>query len=257
MGDPTKNQDKVLTQAALQKQGAIDPDFLARQSKWLITLLTWITKGPPFMGKYALFGENFLDIPPLKAVAGYLNYYKIHLVVLARVLASIKKAEPIGNLIKVLEDNISGYVKETSEVTDRVMREIPASPWRNVNPGPVIILLAPSLKQDQRFVQEWNTYLNVYQALTQAGVEVTGFLAEQGRDTERTTPQKIAELRDEVKKIKESIGLDIVIKRRYDERVDWVYLNLTKQVQPARRAAEEAGSFLQKALIEAQKAQRL
>jgi hypothetical protein len=237
----------VSTVIEVSSFASIDPDFLARKSKYLITLLNWLIKR----------GAEAWDLPGPGAYARfYLNFFKVHLVVLARVLVSVKKIEPIANQVEELERNIASYVKETNDVARKTLKDFPASPWQDINSG-IVIMLAPVLAQDRRFVEEWNRRLNAYETLFRAGVEVTEYLVEQGRDIERETPQKVAELHAEIEKLEASISMDILNKLAYKRKLDWLILSLTRDVQPARHAAEEANSFLQKGLLEAQRAQRL
>lgn len=236
-------------------KSTIDLDFIAQQSERLITLLAWIVKGPPLLGKYSL--AELLDLPPLKAVAGYLNFYKIHIVVLARILASVKKGESIDAQITELESSLDAYTNEAFHVAHRVLLDIPPNPWRNIKAGPVIIVLAPLLKNDQRFVREWNNYLNIYQALVQSGVAVTSYLSDQGRDIRNETSRKVKEIREMVKGIKESINLDNVIKYRYEQRLEFIELDLGKRVQSAQSEVEKAKHYLQNTLSVVQTAQRL
>jgi hypothetical protein len=255
MGDALVNDEKILNRAALQKHSTVDPVFLAEQTKRLITLITWIFKGPPLKGNWSL--ATLMELPPLRAVAGYLDFYKAHLTILAMVLASVKKVEPIRTKIGELQDNINAYRKQTSEVVTRIQNEFPTSPWTNVKGGPLIIVLAPLLKQDPKFVTEWNTYLDAYQALMQFSSSVTESLADQGNRIERETPQILTELRAELEKIKTSISIDVVLKFEYAKLLDFIELDVKTRVQSARSAATDAHKVVQKALDEVRKAQRL
>jgi hypothetical protein len=255
VGDPLAKEKKILNSAALQKQGALDPVFLAEQSKWLITLAGWIIKGPPLKGEWGL--ASLMDMQPLKAVAGYLNYYKAHLTLLAIVLASIKKVEHIDKRINELKKNISSYIKQTSEVVTRIQREYPPSPWTNVKNGSLVILLAPVLTHDLKFVKEWNTYLDVYQTVMQLSSSVTEYLIDQGNNIERESPQKLAELRAEVERLKTTTSIDIILKYQYESLLDSIEFSIKTEVQSARSAATDAHKLVLKALNEVQKAQRL
>jgi hypothetical protein len=210
-----KSDEKILNRASLQKQGTVDPVFLAEQTKRLISLIGWIFKGPPLMGNWSL--ASLLDLPPLRAVGGYLNFFKVHLTILAMVLASVKKAEPIRTRIDDLQKNIDTYTEETSQIAARIHREFPPSPWTNVKHGPIVIVMAPLLKQDPKFVREWNAYLDAYQALMQFSSSVTEYLADQGKSIERETPHKLAELRAEVERLKTSTSIDVIFKHQYNK----------------------------------------
>ena len=247
MEDALKNEQVVLQSTVLESSVAVSWELLAEHSNKLIMVLKWLIKGPV---------AESLDLPPLKAVAGYLDYYKLHLALLATVLASIKRAEPIGDHIAELQRTVDSYIGETESVCNRLRTDVPQRPWTNMNPA-ALVMLAPVLAQDQRFVMAWNSHLATYKALVRASAEVTDYLVQQGRGIEQGGRQQADELRAEVDALEARNGLDLVLKYRYRQHIDSISLQVGHRVTRARVAAESVGREMRLALAEAQKVQDL
>jgi hypothetical protein len=258
MTDALATDERVLAPTALERQATFDLDFLARQTTALVTALGWVFGGPPLLSKYSL--AALLDLPPLAAVQGYLDYYSTHLTVLARILASVQKAEPVDRAITELEKNVETYTAKANEVARRARRDIQPSPFATIPAGTafVAVLGAPYLSRNREFVAAWNTHLGIYQVLVENAVEVARYHAQQGDAIIQETLARAPELRGAIEEIKAKISLDVVIKLRYEERLNRVELDLRTRVQDARAAARDIVPYLEQGpLAEARRAQRL
>jgi hypothetical protein len=249
MGNPTRTKDKILSQDPLMNQPVIDPSFLARQTSHLTTLLIWLITGtgPPFLRKFSL--AEYLNLPPLRAVALYANFYKTHLTMLAEILASTKKAEPIGEALSRLKQNLDKYVGESNRVANRVLHEFPSSPWDLVKQGPLIMVMAPILIENPTFVQQWNEFVACYSSLMRSGLEVTEVLAQQGRDIERETPKKIDEITDRIDQMDKNTAYARLLEGTLRKQLNFIVLRLepTGDIVQAHRYANRANQFLHKA----------
>ena len=64
---------------------------------------------------------------------GYLSYYKFHLTVLARVVASVQKAEPIDEAIAAVKSNFEEYLSKVGYITSGVREDVPLDPLKEVS----------------------------------------------------------------------------------------------------------------------------
>jgi hypothetical protein len=257
MSEPTV-EERVLSEAALQPQAGIDPDSIARQTRNLMRGLGWIFGGPPLLSKYSL--AAVLELPALTAAKGYLSYYSFHFTVLARVLASVEKGEPIDAEISRLEQNFKDYIAKTNDFVRHARADVPASPFAGMPSAAAffVVLTAAQLKRDPRFVQEWNTYLGINQVLMENAVEVAKYLGHEGDQIYRETPARLDELRKAVDAITGKISLDVVLKYRYKERIDWIQVLVLPEVSAAASAANSVAGDLERGpLAAARSANRL
>lgn len=79
--------------------------------------------------------------------------------------ASVEKAEPVDSQISELERNLRDYAAKANDFARRARTDIPATAWASMPAGSalLVILGVGVLRQDPRFVKEWNTYLAMYQ----------------------------------------------------------------------------------------------
>lgn len=94
--------------------------------------------------------------------------------------------------------------------------------------------------------------------LVENAFEVAKYLGSEGDEIMRETPTRLAELRKAVDAVEAKISLDVVLKYRYKERVDWVEIDLLPKVREAASAAKGAAALIERGpLTDARQAQRL
>src|SRR4051794_40398121 len=116
MASPIDNQDLILHDKALSLpcHDGLDSDCLAQLTKRLLQLVAYFT--PKLPGKIAL------------------NLHQAHMEILARILGSVLKAEPIDREVTNLEANIDVYVRRARDAA-REAFSIPPTPFPNVGPA--------------------------------------------------------------------------------------------------------------------------
>ena len=236
MSNPRANEDAILSPAALANENKVSgvKEFFVEKAKHLLTLIGFFIKHPARL---------------------YLNYHKTHFEMLLRVLIAVRKAEPIEKQIKEMEENIRNYKDETSVLVAEI-NKVPPSPWSDMNPFLLIVLLQ-SLKNNPTFVRAYNANLDAYDNLVQKALESSEACVDAGRQIESNTPQKIEELYEEIEKLSASGSIGITIKQSYINRLQFIDLYLVTTIQQWRGAAENSVKYLNACWDKVRKADRL
>jgi hypothetical protein len=236
MASPLDHQEKILNESAL------GPPCLHGLDSKCIGLLT--------KGLLSIIGRFI----PKGAGQAYFNFHKAHLDILARILYSVNRAEPIDQLISDLDANIDTYIKQASDAV-RHAREIPAGPFANF--GPASLILVPVLRQDPQFVEAFNSYLGTYQNAVETALSTTQGLRDEGRQIEADTPPKLKEIRAAIDKLPEASSVEVVLKQSLRRRIDMTEIRLLTEVQRTRASTSDVLAYLQNAINQVQQVQRL
>jgi hypothetical protein len=241
----------ALTKEAVAHRPTVDPDTLADHAKQLLSGLRWIFK--------ELLPEEILRLPESGAVGQYLKYYETHVIVVARVLASVQKGEPTAEALRELKATIDDYVITATDFARRAPRDVPPSPWARIPAALalLVVLGAPILARDPRFRAAWNSYLAVNQLLVENATAVGRYLGQQGAEIGRTLPGALTELRKAVEEITVKFSTDLVVKNRYKEQIDWLELDGDKVRHAAATVRDTTANLESGPLLQARRAQRL
>lgn len=232
---PTQPQQNDAVVLAPNSLSGVDADFLSSSLHWILTFLGWLIATAP--GKI-----------------GY-SYHRVHLEILARILISTRKAQPVEDLVSDLERNVDDYQSNVSQVV-RAMREaLPASPFAGFGPGALVFALV--LRGDPKFKQAFNDYIDGYQRAADAAYSTVSALAQEGVSMETDGAVKLPEIRAAIDTLPESTNFDIVLKAGLRERCTFIELSLQTSVQKTRASAQEAVTYLQHAADAARKVERL
>jgi len=223
MADSQMNEGTVLAPSALanENKAAGSKEFFIKTAKYLLTIIGFFIKHPAKL---------------------YLGYHKMHFEMLLRVLIAVRKAEPIEKQIKEIEENINKSVEESNLLSTEV-RKVPSSPWADMNPL-LLILLLPALKNDPEFVKAYNTHLDTYENLVQKAMESAEACLDAGSQIQSGTPPKIQEIRDEIEKLSISGNIGTIIKASYIERLHLVEFDLGQKVREANGATQDSIKYL-------------
>jgi hypothetical protein len=215
--------------------GGLSSDFFAWNSRHLLSILAWFLKSPAKIG---------------------LTYHKTVIGTFLRMIASVKRAEPVDEHVAALQRNLDDYVKGAAEFCKRVREEIPAGPFGDGTPIGVV-LLAPLIKSDRRLAVDYNSCLDTYQKVLEVALDGASAYAKEGENIEAETRERVGDLRREVDQLAESWKVDIVLKDELRKKLDWLDFDLMSRVQSARSAAQDTARNLQNRLGAVSRYERL
>jgi uncharacterized protein YdaT len=228
------NEEEVLSDAALQQRDktVIDFDFIERIASLVLRVIGFFIKRGP--GK------------------AYYVYHRREVEILLDLILDFKGLEPIDNGIERLEKNLDNYILETQRLV-QTEKDIPASPWPNESV--VLIFLIPILKANPQFIKSYNEHLDNYQQQMQKAIEYANDIKEEGENLERSVPQNISQIAEEIDKAPSSKFSDVV-KQRLRLRLDLIRIRMT-DVSHARGSVDDIIKKLQERKNKAANADRL
>jgi hypothetical protein len=183
------------------------------------------------------------------------SWHKVHLELLASVLLSIQRTDSVEDVIRRIEQNIHGYVDRVEDIARTVNVEVPPTPFARFGSGALV--LAPLLHSSRAFIEAFNGYIDAYVQAVDSALSVVTGLVETGNQIETDTPGKLQEIENTMDQMVDATKLDVVLKARYHDRIDFVRLDVMTKVQDGRSRSEDLIRYLQNALASAQGIQRL
>jgi hypothetical protein len=223
MADSRSNEAAAVAASALanQDKAAGSKEFFVKNAKYLLTLVGFFIKHPAKL---------------------YLSFHMAHFEVMLRVLIAVRKAEPIDKQIREIEQNIIKYGAESALLLAEI-RKLPSSPWGDLNPLLLLILL-PALKDDPEFVKAYNANIDAYENLVLKALESGEACLEAGQKIDDETPPKVKELYDEIERLSVAGSLGTIIKQSYSQRLQFVELDLMTTIQKKRSSSQDCVKYL-------------
>ena len=234
MSNPLKNADKILHRTAETTSSTISREKYETYTKWLITAMMVIMKGPP--SKYSL--GSFLNLlSQFRFAAAYMNYHKAHLIYLAKVVSIFDEFQPIKDEITEMEKNITNYRDDSRKIVFNAEKLLSRQLYQSVGINQRVLLSGFS-KTHPDFITKWNNYLHALKSSLKITFDVCNNLTNQGEMIVRDSKSKIAELKGKLDSIQEEDILEKVGKHQYKEKIKIIELVLLPKVSKSKSSLE-------------------
>lgn len=237
MADSLKNASKVLQNSANKKPAIVSSKKYENDTKWLISILAYIIKGPPLLSGFSL-GNLFGVLSEARILAAYMDYHKVHLMMLDIVISVFDEFQPIKDELTNLEGNINNYRDDARKVAFNGGKLLSKNLYKGVGNNEQVILRGYS-KSHPEFIRNWNIYLDTLKSSLKSASVVCDYISSQGGMIINDTKSKLAIIKQKLDGIQEEYVLEKVGKNRYKEKIIYIENILLPKVSKAKAEIED------------------